>query len=157
MSSHYPNIRPGPPHANGSYGSLRTLLGIFALIVMGASAVYWWSVQSQLTENWLVALAYTVLLVLVPPSLVSFLIPWSPAGMLLQKLNARIWLYPVVIGCLLSVFYLSFSIQGAWWAMQPVMAKNNLVYPQALFGIIGFTIIPALLWISVASEQNDKL
>ena len=55
---------------------------------MGGSAVYWWGVQSTLIpDNRVVALAFTAILVLAPPSLVSFLIPWSPGGMLLQKVN----------------------------------------------------------------------
>jgi hypothetical protein len=69
----------------------KTLLAILALISMGGSAAYWWGVQSQLTDNRIVAIAFTAILVLAPPSLVSFLIPWSPAGMLLQKINARTW------------------------------------------------------------------
>ncbi|KPV49281.1 histidine kinase, partial [Kouleothrix aurantiaca] len=74
------------------------MLAILAIIAMVGSAVYWWGVQSTLIpNNKIVAIAFTAILVLAPPSLVSFLIPWSPGGMLLQKVNAKTWGYAVVI------------------------------------------------------------
>jgi hypothetical protein len=131
----------------------KTLLAMLALIAMAGSAVYWWGVQSVLTDNRVVALAFTAILVLAPPSLVSFLIPWSPGGMLLQKVNARTWGYLVVIACSLYLLYYSFQIQWSWWAAQPVVADTGLIYQQVLIGIIGFIIIPALLWTPVTSEE----
>ncbi|MFN5059345.1 MAG: hypothetical protein ACK5GU_05420 [Chloroflexota bacterium] len=131
----------------------KTLLAILAVIAMGGSAAYWWGVQSQLTDNRIVAIAFTAILVLAPPSLVSFLIPWSPAGMLLQKINARTWGYPVIIGAALYLIYYSFQIQWSWWAAQPIVADAGLVYQQVLIGIIGFIVIPALLWTPVSSDE----
>lgn len=131
----------------------KTLLALLALIAMAGSGAYWWGVQSQLTSNAIVAAAYTAILVLAPPSLVSFLIPWSPAGMLLQKVNMRTIGYAVVIGCAAYLLYYSWYIQTAWWAAQPVVADANLVSQQMLIGIIGFIIIPALLWTPVSSHE----
>lgn len=128
-------------------------LAVLALVAMVGSAIYWWGVQSQLTDNKVVALAFTAILVLAPPSLVSFLIPWSPGGMLLQRVNARTWGYTVVFGCALYLLYYSFQLQLSWWWAQPVVAESNLVYQQVLIGIIGFIIIPALLWTPVTSEE----
>lgn len=131
----------------------KSLLAILATISMAGSASYWYGVQSQLTTNVVVAAAYTSILVLAPPSLVSFLIPWSPAGMLLQKVNARTWAFPVIIGCALYLLYYSYQIQWSWWSAQPVVADTNLVNQQMLIGIIGFVIIPALLWTPVSSDE----
>jgi hypothetical protein len=131
----------------------KTLLALLAVVAMGGSAAYWWGVQSALTDNRIVAAAYTAILVLAPPSLVSFLIPWSPAGMLLQKVNMRTIGYIVVIGCALYLMYYSYYIQTAWWAAQPVVADANLVSQQMLIGLIGFIIIPALLWTPVSSDE----
>lgn len=131
----------------------KTLLAVLALIAMAGSGAYWWGVQSQLTSNMIVAAAYTAILVLAPPSLVSFLIPWSPAGMLLQKVNMRTIGYAVVIGCAAFLLYYSWYIQTAWWSAQPVVADANLVSQQMLIGIIGFIIIPALLWTPVSSHE----
>jgi hypothetical protein len=128
-------------------------LAILAVIAMIGSAVYWWGVQSQLTDHWIVAAAYTAILVLAPPALTSFLIPWSPGGMLLQKVNARTWGYLVVVACALFLLYYSFQIQWSWWAAQQIVAQSDLVYQQVLIGIIGFIIIPALLWTPVTSEE----
>ncbi len=120
---------------------------------MVSSAVYWWGVQSQLTSNVAMAVAFTAILVLAPPVLVSFLIPWSPGGMLLQKINARTWGYAVVILAALFLIYYSFEIQYSWWAAQPVVSDTGLILQQVLVGIIGFIIIPALIWTPVTSEE----
>lgn len=131
----------------------KSLLAVLAVVAMCGSAVYWWGVQSQLTGNTIVAIAYTAILVLAPPSLVSFLIPWSPGGMLLQKINARTWGYAVIIGAALFLLYYSFEVQFSWWSVQPVVADTGLVLQQVVIGIIGFIIIPALLWTPVTSEE----
>src|SRR6185295_16312759 len=154
MSSRYLDMmRRQGRRASGFEFTAKTGLILIALIGMGASAVYWWRVQSQLTDDRLIAAAFTAILVLAPPRLTSFLIPWSPAGMLLQKVNARTWGYGVIIGCALFLFYYSFRIQTSWWQAQPVGADSNLVYQQVLIGIIGFIIIPALLWTPVTPDQ----
>lgn len=154
MSSHYLDMMRAQSRRRGpvQFTSKQLLAGL-ALVAMAGSAVYWWGVQSVLTDNRVVALAFTAILVLAPPSLVSFLIPWSPGGMLLQKVNARTWGYLVVIGCSLYLLYYSFQIQWSWWAAQPVVADTGLIYQQVLIGIIGFIIIPALLWTPVTSEE----
>jgi len=132
----------------------KSLLAILALIAMGGSAVYWWGVQSTLIpNNKVVAAAFTAILVLAPPSLVSFLIPWSPGGMLLQKVNAKTWGYAVVIACSFYLLYYSFQIQWSWWAAQQVVAESGLIYQQVFIGMIGFIIIPALLWTPVSSDE----
>jgi hypothetical protein len=131
----------------------KTLLAVLALIAMAGSAAYWWGVQRTLTDNTIVALAFTAILVLAPPSLVSFLIPWSPGGMLLQRVNAKTWGYVVVVACSIFLLYYSFQIQWSWWAAQRVVAESNLIYQQALIGMIGFIIIPALLWTPVSSDE----
>jgi hypothetical protein len=152
--SHYLNmLRQQRRRSTGIEFTARTLLTILAFVAMAGAAVYWWGVQSQLTDNRIVAVAFTAILVLAPPSLVSFLIPWSPAGMLLQKVNARTWAFPVIIGCALYLLYYAFQLQWAWWAAQPVVAETNLVYQQVLIGMIGFIIIPALLWTPVSSDE----
>lgn len=154
MSSRYLDMVRGQRRRNGGFQfTSKTLLMILALLAMGGSAAYWWSVQSQLTDNRVIAVSYTMLLVLAPPSLTSFLIPWSPAGMLLQKINARTWGYGVVVACSLFLLYYSFQIQWSWWAAQPVVANSGLVYQQVLIGLIGFIIIPALLWTPVTPEE----
>jgi hypothetical protein len=73
--------------------------------------------------------------------------------MLLQKINARTWGYAVVIICASFLVYYSFEIQYSWWAAQPVVASTGLILQQVLVGIIGFIIIPALLWTPVTSEE----
>lgn len=132
----------------------RTVLMLLMFIALGASTIYWWGVQSALVPgNTLIALAFTAVMVLAPPALVSFLIPWSPAGMLLQKVNARTWGYVVVVGCSIYLLYYSFQIQWAWWAAQQVVAESGLIWQQVFIGLIGFIIIPALLWTPVSSDE----
>jgi hypothetical protein len=154
VSSRYLDMMRGQRRRpTGFQFTSKTLLALLAIISMAGSAAYWWGVQSQLTSNVIVAAAYTAILVLAPPSLVSFLIPWSPAGMLLQKVNARTYAFPVIIGCALFLLYYSYRIQWAWWAAQPVVANSDMINNQMLIGIIGFVIIPALLWTPVSSDE----
>ncbi len=154
MSSRYLDmVRGQRRRAAGVQFTAKTLLALLALVAMCGSAVYWWGVQSQLTDHAIIAAAYTAILVLAPPSLTSFLIPWSPGGMLLQKINARTFGYVVVVGCALFLLYYSFEIQYSWWASQQTVANTGLILQQVLVGIIGFIIIPALLWTPVTSEE----
>lgn len=153
MSRYLDMVRGQSRRANGTQFTAKQLLALVASVAMLASATYWWSVQHQLTDNTLIAIAFTAILVLAPPALTSFLIPWSPGGMLLQKINARTWGYTVVIGCSLFLLYYSFEIQYSWWSAQPNVADTGLVMQQVIIGIIGFIIIPALLWTPVTSEE----
>lgn len=154
MSSRYLDLMRGQRRRGNSIAfTSKTLLAILALTAMAGSGVYWWGVQSVLTDNVVIAAAFTVILVLAPPALVSFLIPWSPAGMLLQKVNSRTWGYLAVFACALFLLAYSFLIQWSWWAAQPVVAESGLIYHQVFIGIIGFIIIPALLWTPVSSDE----
>lgn len=155
MSSRYLDMVRGQ-RRRGSSGfqfTAKTFLAIIAVIAMIGSAFYWWSVQSALTDNVIIAAAFTAILVLAPPSLTSFLIPWSPGGMLLQKINARTWGYLVIISASIYLIYYSFYVQYSWWLAQPVVVNTDLVIQQVIIGIIGFIIIPALLWTPVTSEE----
>lgn len=156
MTSRYLDMIRDTRRRHGQMGfqlTSRMVLGGLALVGSAAAAVFWWGVQSQLTDNKIVALAFTAIIVLAPPALVSFLIPWSPGGMLLQKVNARTWGYLVVSGCAIYLLYYSWQIQLSWWLAQPVVAESGLVYQQVLIGIIGFIIIPALLWTPVTTDE----
>jgi hypothetical protein len=73
--------------------------------------------------------------------------------MLLQKVNARTWGYVVVVGASVYLLYYSFQIQWSWWAAQRVVAESGLIYQQVFIGMIGFIIIPALLWTPVSSDE----
>src|SRR5262245_3300374 len=87
----------------------KSLLALVACVAMCASAVYWWGIESQLSNSKLIAAAFTAILVLAPPALTTFLIPWSPGGMLLQKINARTWGQVVVLGAALYLIYYSYE------------------------------------------------
>lgn len=130
------------------------MLALLAFLCTGWSAVFWWGIQSTLIPgNIPVALAFTAILVLAPPSLVSFCIPWSPGGMLLQKVNARTWGMVVVLGCSVYLLYYSFQIQWSWWAAQPIVAESGLINQQVFVGLIGFIVIPALLFAPVSADE----
>ncbi len=152
MSSRYLDMVRGQRRKGFRFTS-KTILVVIAVVAMISSAIYWWSVQSALTSNLAMAVAFTAILVLAPPVLVSFLIPWSPGGMLLQKINARTWGYAVVAICAAFLIYYSFTIQYQWWSAQPEAADSQLIFQQVLVGIIGFILIPALIWTPVTSEE----
>src|SRR2546427_227591 len=63
MSSRYLDmIRGQRRRSPGFQFTSKTLLALLALIAMGGSAVYWWGVQSVLTDNRAIALAFTAIL-----------------------------------------------------------------------------------------------
>lgn len=142
-----------PPKKGNWTITARQALTVLAVIAMICSAIYWWGVQTVLTGHWMVALAYTAILTLAPPALMAFMIPWSPAGMLLQKINARTWGYAIVITAALFLLYYSFEIQWSWWSSQQAVADSGLILQQALIGIIGFIVVPALLWAPVSTDE----
>ena len=52
--------------------------------------------------------------------------------------------------------YYSFQVQWSWWAAQRVVADSHLIWQQVLVGMIGYIIIPALLWTPVLSEELEE-
>jgi hypothetical protein len=154
VSNHYlDQIRRNTRRNGVMQITAKSVLLLLALVSMAASAIYWWGVQSELTTSRPIAVAFTAILVLAPPTLVSFLIPWSPAGMLLQRVNAQTWGHVAVVGASIYLVYYSFQLQYAWWAAQPATADSGLIYQQVVIGLIGFILIPALLWAPVSSEE----
>lgn len=154
MGSHYLDMVRKNTRRNGVMQiTAKSVLLLLALVSMAASAIYWWGVQSELTTARPIAIAFTAILVLAPPTLVSFLIPWSPAGMLLQRVNAQTWGHIAVVGASTYLLYYSFQLQYAWWAAQQATAESGLIYQQVFIGMIGFILIPALLWAPVSSEE----
>lgn len=121
--------------------------------MMIGSAAYWYGIQSALTTNVPVALAYTAILTIAPPTLISFLIPSTPAGMFLQRINAQTVGYPVVIVCSFILLYYSYYLLTSYWTAQPVAQSANVVHHQMLIGIIGFILIPGLLAAPVSSTE----
>lgn len=143
----------------GTHGTAaKDIMLVLAVLCLVASGVYWWQVQNAMTSNRLIAATYTAILTIAPPVLLSFCIPWSPGGMLLQKVNARTWGMVAVIGAAVYLLYYSFQLQWAWWSAQPETASANMVYQQVFVGLIGYILIPALLWTPVSSEElSEKL
>lgn len=129
---------------------------ILAVAAMIGSAMYWWNVQSQFTANAVVAAVYTAILTVAPPAVVSFLLPSSRSGMMLRRMNATTYAYPVliVIGVVL-VFYTG-VIQWFWWAQQQIVVDSNLVIYQVVVGIIGFVFVPAVFWIPVTRQELQE-
>ena len=141
----------------GTHGTAaKDIMLLLAVACLIASAVYWWRVQSSLTSDKLIAGTFTAILTIAPPVLLSFCIPWSPGGMLLQKVNARTWGMMAVVAAAVYLLYYSFQLQWAWWSAQPQAAESGLIYQQVFVGMIGYIFIPALLWTPVSSEELEE-
>lgn len=130
----------------------KATLFLLSLVALLGSAAYWWGVQRQLTDNLVVAGAFTVVLVLAAPSLMAFAIPWTPAGMLFQRITAKTWGYGVILASAFFLVYYSFDVQYSWWLAQSGVGQQ-MVFQQVGVGIIGFILIPALLWSSVSPDE----
>lgn len=124
---------------------------------LGAIA-YWWQIETTLLPgtDWgslLVAAGMTAILSLAPPALGSFLIPWSPAGMLLASIKARTWGQAVVLACTIFFGYVYLNIGVSFWSAQDVVANANMAWPQTWLGLVGFIMVPALLWTPVSDDE----
>jgi hypothetical protein len=131
----------------------RTFLMFVSVVGMASAAVYWGGVQLALTDSWPIAIASAVIIVVSPPALISFLVPWSPGGMLLQKIQAKTFGFLMVFLCSLFFLWYVFDIQFSWWAAQPVVAETDLVLHQVGIWIIGSVIIPGLLLAQVTDDE----
>jgi hypothetical protein len=138
-------------------------LSLVGLIAMAMSSLHWWRVQSHLTSDPMMAATFTAIMVIAPPVLTAFVIPWSPGGMLLQKINAQTWGFWVIVACAVFLVLYSYDTQVRWWQQQPAVAEAGVAWQQALVGVVGYIIIPALLWTPVTSGelveriQQDRL
>ena len=144
-------------HGNNGTSAKDVLRGLGFLSLL-ASAAFWGPVQWQLVSpvsygDMFIAASFTAFLVCGPPVLTSFLIPWSPGGMLLQKINGRTWGSVAVLVCAGYLFYYSFQILQAWWGSREVAVATGLVYNQTIVGLIAYIVTPALLWAPVSSEE----
>lgn len=131
----------------------RQILEVLTLLMLSAALAFNWSVQHELTANMVVSITMTTILTAAPPLLVSFLIPWTPGGMLLQRINAGTWGFAAVVLCAGFFVYYAFELQWSWWAAQPIVEETDLVWQQVLAGMIGFIVIPALMWSSVSNDD----
>lgn len=119
------------------------------------STAYWWSISTALSHDRFVALVLSAPLVLMPPAVGKMLGLWSRYGLPPSK-NKRAWELVVVTAGSLSLLYCSYQMQYAWWKMQPQVVKQDLLVPQILVGIVGFVVIPALLWMTVAARERSE-
>jgi hypothetical protein len=135
------------------YATARGLCAVIGIILLIFSGLHWWGIQSALTENRLIALAYSVGLTLVPPLLASFILPWSPGARLFAKINAKGLGYSVIICSACFYVYYTYTLQYSWWLAQPVVAEAGMAQQQAILDIFLFIIFPGIVWMPVTREE----
>lgn len=128
-------------------------MNILAFIAMAGSALWHFEIQRQLSDHLPIIFAFSAILTLAPPTLTAFMIPWSPAGMLLQKVGYRTVGFWIALLCTAILIYYTFELQYSWWAAQNATQDAGLVWQQVIIGIIGFILIPALLWTPVRTDE----
>lgn len=133
--------------------SARLGLVFLAFVALGLAFVRNLGTQMQLTDNTLIAVCFALILTIGGPSLAAFLVPWSPAGMLLQKIQARTWGFAAVIFCCGFILYYAIELSYSFWATQPVVVSERLLMQQIAIDVIGFFFIPALLFTPVSEEE----
>lgn len=132
----------------GRMGLLITAIG--SLI---GSASFHWMVQSKLTNNTAVAVAFTVIFVLFPVVAAGFIFPTSPAGMLLMRIKMKTWGYVALIVSAFFIVGYDGYLMNAWWLTQDVVRTSGYVLPQVILGIIGFHVLPGLLVSQVSTTE----
>lgn len=147
-----------PAHRRGGFRFTRnTLLLCAAVVVTLLNVPFWWGIQAALTNSLWLAVSLTAGCVLIPPILLSFLFPWTPAGALVARLNAKLpGNFLVIVASLWFVYY-GYTMQEAYWTAQPAGAQE-LGWSQAILGMTIGYVIPTLAWGLVGvSDLADEL
>lgn len=134
--------------------AMRLLAGVCLLV----SGFFWFPVRWRVVAptdvpEALIAISSGLFMVFGPPILTSFLIPWTPTGMLLQRLNLRTVGYAVVIACALFLLYYAFIFQESWWSSRPLIVAADMVRFETIVGLISSIIVPALIWAPVGTDE----
>jgi hypothetical protein len=130
------------------------ILGILSLVCLGASLFMFYHINLVLSDgDWFLSGLMSAVTALVPPAMTSFLFPSTPSGMLLQRIQ---WKFPgytaVMIVWAFTVYY-SGSLLWSWWAGMPTTVEAGLVPYQTVMSIIGFIIIPGLIWVPITDDE----
>jgi len=128
-------------------------LRIMAVIFLLASGVYWHEIIKLVTTDTFAQLSLTLLLTIAPPTLSSFIFPFTPTGMLLRKYQSRTIGNIVVIASAMVLIYYQWVLSSNWWATQAVVTDSNLVILQSIVGLIGFVAVPALAWPATSDTE----
>lgn len=135
----------------------RFVLGVLTVVALVAAAIHWWEIQSSLTSNLVIAAAWTALLTFAPPATTAFLVPGSPGGMLLQRLNAQTWGQGTIVAVAIYLLYYSSTVEYSWWAAQPnggvLLDIFPMAFHQTVISLIGFIFIPAIMVAPVSSDE----
>jgi uncharacterized protein YqgC (DUF456 family) len=151
---------PLPPSTRARRGirfTRNTLLLGAAIVATLLNVPFWWNIQSALTSSVTLAAMMTIGCVLIPPILLSLLFPWTPAGALVAKFNAKLPGNFLVVGASLWFVYYGYTMQEAYWTAQPAGAQGH-AWSQAILGMVVGYVIPTLAWGMVGvSDLADEL
>lgn len=120
------------------------IASFFALV---GSAAFHWAVQASLTSNTIMAATMTAVFVLAPPTFVGFMVPRSPAGMLLMKIQMPTWGGAVLAASACFIVGYDFVLTWNWWLLpeQGVVAEAGYASMQTVLAMFGFHVLPGLL------------
>lgn len=145
-----------PQRRRGGSGKPKTefwtgqnLTRVLALICFAVAFMFWKGVIEVFTDNRLVILGMTALFTIAPPALATFLIPWTPGGQYLQRLRWKTLGYAaiVIVSCWFA--YIQYNLSLDWWISQHKIIMDNYAWKLAVTVILGFTVVPGLVWSSV--------
>ena len=142
--------------------SSKDMARLLALVGFIISGCFWYPVQwdfasPQTYGDMAIAIGFGTFLVLGPPVLSSFFVPWTPAARLLYRLNARTLGQIVAGACALYLLYYAGMISYTWWMSRPVVAQAGIAFMQMMVGLIATIATPALLWAPVSDEELEEI
>lgn len=143
-----------PNNRTNEWLTAKGTLRIMAIVLMFGAGIYWHEIVKIVTPHAFSQWGLTILLTIAPPALSSFIFPFSPAGMLLQKIQSKTIGYAVVIICTIILVYYQYVLSMNWWATQPVVAESGYVGMQVMIGFVGFLAVPALAWPSTTDAET---
>lgn len=139
---------------------LRTMLDYAAIVGLVLATVFQiriqWTlagVENPISLEALLVVVTAAALAIVGPALVSALIPNTPAGQLLQRINYRTAGFAVTVAFSLFLIYYTYQMMVSWWMSKPVVEQSGLTNMQAIMMTILMIGVPALAWTQIDPQR----
>lgn len=134
----------------------RNMLFLLGLVGIYASFQVWYPIQAAITTDLTMAFTTTLLVVLGPPVLTAFWVPWSPGARLLQKVSQKTLGYGVLVACSIILIYYQATIQWYWWSAQATVVSSGIVLQQVVLHLVGTIFVPALVIAPVSKRDMAR-
>ncbi|NOK63613.1 MAG: hypothetical protein GFH27_549297n47 [Chloroflexi bacterium AL-W] len=139
----------------------RSILDWCAMFGVLVGCYFWASLFIDLYQpsnvvRWGMILAISFLFSLVLPTLLSLLVPTTPASQLLQKTRWGTVGFWFTVAVALFILYVAWQLTWSWQAAQPHVADTGIVYHMTLVWMALLVFVPGLAFVQMPTEKMVK-